>query len=120
MWGKILEKQEESKTQPATVQSKQIRSGQGGLQELMTFLFSLKIMVILLVISLIVAWITKIINQYQTSYSSGFTAVNIVNFTFMAGIGGLLFLGGLLNNKINIYLRTALMITGAIFLVLNL
>lgn len=117
---KIEEKQNKSKSEPTPIISKPMRGGRGGIQDFINFITSLKIMVLCFVLAVLVAWITKIVNQYQTSYSAGFTAVNIVNFTFMAGIGGLLLLGGLFNNKINIYLRTGLMITGGIFLVLNL
>jgi hypothetical protein len=115
----IVDEQKKPKSETNPGISKPIKSGQGGLQDLINLITSFKMMVLFLVIAVLVAWITKIINQYQT-YSSAFTAVNIVNFTFMAGIGLILFLGGLFNSKINTYLRTGLLITGGLFLVLNL
>ncbi|KYK20792.1 hypothetical protein AYK24_03650 [Thermoplasmatales archaeon SG8-52-4] len=116
----VEENQKTPKSKPTPVESKPIRSGQNGLQDIIKLITSQKIMVLCFVLAILIAWITRIINQYQPSYSDSFTAVNIINFTFMAGIGGLLLLGGLINNKINIYLRGALIITGGIFLVLNL
>ena len=116
----IVNEQTKPKSETNPGISKPIKSGQGGIQDLIYFITSFKMMVLCLVIAVLVAWITKIINQYQTTYSSAFTAVNIVNFTFMAGIGLILFLGGLFNSKINTYLRTGLLITGGLFIVLNL
>lgn len=116
----VVEEQKVPKSEKTNVISKPIGSGQGGIQDFLNFITSLRIMVICLFIAILVSWITKIIIQYQTTYSSAYDALNVVNFTFMAGIGIILFLGGLINNKINMYLRTGLIITGGLFIVLNL
>ncbi|KYK29101.1 hypothetical protein AYK20_00830 [Thermoplasmatales archaeon SG8-52-1] len=116
----IVDEQKKPKSDINPVISKPVKSGQGGFKDLINFITSFKIMVLCLIIAVLVAWITKIIIQYQTTYSSAYDALNIVNFTFMAGIGIILFLGGLFNSKINTYLRTGLIITGGLFLALNL
>ena len=90
------------------------------IKKLIDTLFTKKMIIIIFFIAVLVAWITRIINQFVYAGSTASNALNIVNFTFMAGIGAILFSGGLLNTKFDKYLRLGLIIAGALFLVQNL
>ncbi len=60
--------------------------------------FSIKVIVIGLLVAIIAAWATRLAGQFVT-FGNAALAVNILNFTFMAGAGAILLFGGLLNNK---------------------
>lgn len=109
-----------AQAQPMQTAPQPIKSAQSGVQGFIDFSLSLKIMLIGIFIALLIAWITKTVNVFLIAGTNAYNALRIVNFTFMAGAGGLLLLGGLLNDKFNIYLRAALMVTGGVFLALNL
>jgi hypothetical protein len=71
-------------------------------------LFSKMMLVIGLFIGVLIAWILRLVGQFYIH-----AALNIVYLTVMAGLGGFLICGGLLNTKLNIYVRAALIVAGA-------
>ena len=97
---------------------KPVKTGPGGMDGFIDFALSLKMMLIGLFIAVLIAWITRLVGLFV--FGNAGTAMTIINFTFMAGAGGLLLVGGLLNNKLNIYVRAALMVTGGLLLAINL
>ena len=97
---------------------KPVKTGPGGMDGFIDFALSLKMMLIGLFIAVLIAWITILVGLFV--FGNAGTAMTIINFTFMAGAGGLLLVGGLLNNKLNIYVRAALMVTGGLLLSINL
>ena len=103
---------------PVAPPPKPVKTGPGGMDGFIDFVFSLKMMVLGLFIAVLVAWITRLVGLFV--FGTAGTAMTIINFTFMAGAGGLLLVGGLLNNKLNVYVRAALMVTGGVLLSIHL
>ncbi len=114
-----VQSQPVAQPRPVAPPPKPVKTGPSGMDGFIDFVFSLKMIVIGLFIAVLVAWITRLVGQFVT-FGNASLAVNIVNFTFMAGAGGLLLVGGLLNNKLNVYVRAALMVTGGLLLAINL
>jgi hypothetical protein len=79
-------------------------------------LLSPKMMTIGLFIAVLVAWISMVVAQFLTAGTVPNSAMVIVRFTFMAGAGGLLLCGGLLNAKLNVYVRAALIAAGGVII----
>jgi len=104
--------------QPVAPPPKPVKTGPGGIEGFIDFALSLKMILIGLFIAVLIAWITRLVGLFV--FGTAGTAMTIVNFTFMAGAGGLLLVGGLLNKKLNVYVRAALIVTGGVILSLNL
>ena len=97
-----------------------MRSGGGaGFQGMIDTLLSPKMITIGLFIGVLVAWIARLVQQFLVIGTSAFSAMTILRFTFMAGVGGLLLCGGFLNNKLNIYVRAALIAAGGVIIGIN-
>ncbi|MCK4996497.1 MAG: hypothetical protein KAR55_06370, partial [Thermoplasmatales archaeon] len=87
-----------------------------GLQGMIDTLLSPKIITIGLFIGVLVAWISRIVIQFLFVGTAPYSAMVIIRFTFMAGAGGLLLCGGLLNAKLNVYVRAALIAAGGVII----
>jgi hypothetical protein len=107
-------------SQPSAQPAPQPRKSEGsGLQGLIDTLFS-KLMIILgLFIGILVAWICRVIAQFVT-WGIGNQVLNLLNFTFMAGVGLLLLGGGLFNKNFDKYIRVGLIVAGGLILAANL
>ena len=120
--------QQPAQTQPTAVSPpppKPVKTG-GGAQGFIDLIFSKMLLTIGVGICFLVAWIAKLIMQFidQWEYSLGgitsqttaFTAMYVLNFTFMAAAGLLLFGAGFLYKKYNTYIRIGLIVAGAVVL----
>ena len=107
--------------QPAQpVQPKLKKSSGTGFQVLIDTFLSMKMMILVILIGVLVAWIALIVDQFYPSTANVDRIMTILNFTFMAGVGGILLFGGLLNNKFDKYIKVALIIAGGLILAASL
>ena len=119
--------QQPVQAQPAPVAPplQPVRSG-GGAQGFIEAIFSRMILTIGVGICFLIAWIVKLVMQFidqfevtafgQATQTTAFTAMYVLNFTFMAAAGLLLFGAGFLYQKYNTYIRVGLIVAGAIIL----
>jgi len=105
---------------PPPPRPKPVKPSGAGIQGLIDTFFTTKMIVIGFFIAVLIAWIARVINQFMLLGTAASNALNIVNFTFMAGIGTMFLLCGVLNTKIDKYLRVGLIIAGALILAQNL
>ena len=103
---------------PQTKPPKPQKTGPSGMQGFIDFAFSIKMMVLGLFIAILIAWIARIVNQFVGGIVNN--VMNILNFTFMTGAGVLLLFGGLLNSKMDKLLRVGFIIAGALIIAWNL
>ena len=90
------------------------------LQGMIDTLLSPKIITIGFFIGVLVAWISRIVMQFLFVGTAPYSAMIIIRFTFMAGVGGLLLCGGFLNTKLNVYVRAALIAAGGVIVGVHL
>ena len=105
---------------PAPKPVRQPVSSGAGFEGMIETFLSAKMILLGFFIGILVAWIARIVNQFIYSGDMAYQALNIVNFTFMAGVGGLLLCGGFLNNKLDKYIRVGLIVAGGLILAANL
>jgi len=91
------------------------KSSGSGVKGLIYTVTSPMMLTIGLFIGILVAWIIRLVGQFFVH-----AAINVVNLTFMTGIGGLLLFTGLLNDKYSKYIRVGLIVAGAVILSTNL
>ena len=103
--------------QAAPMQAQPQKSGDGGMKNFIETVFSMKLIVLGLFIALLIAWITRLVGLFVIGITNPMNAVSI---TFMAGAGVILLFGGMLNSKHNKYLRLGMIISGALFLAMNI
>ena len=96
-----------------------VKKAGSDLQGMIDTLLSPKIITIGFFIGVLVAWISRIVNQFLFVGTAPYSAMIIVRFTFMAGVGGLLLCGGFLNTKLNVYVRAALIAAGGVIVGIN-
>jgi len=94
------------------------KTGPSGIQGFINFAFTIKMMMIGVFITILIGWIARIAAQF--TIGNLYKAMNVINFTFMAGTGIILLFGGILNSKLDKYLRIGLIIAGALILAANL
>ncbi|MCK4364876.1 MAG: zinc ribbon domain-containing protein [Thermoplasmatales archaeon] len=102
------------------VQPVPVKRAGPGLQGMIDTLLSPKLITIGLFIGVLVAWISRIVMQFLFVGTAPYSALLIVRFTFMVGVGGLLLCGGLLNAKLNVYVRAALIAAGGVIIGVHL
>ncbi len=107
-------------TQPMPVQKPVSKSAGTDFLGMIDTFFSVKMMVIGFFIAVLVAWIARLVNQFMMPGTMAADVLNVLNITFMAGIGAILFLGGFLNTRLDKYMRVGLLIAGALILAQNL
>jgi len=107
-----------TQTQPMPVSKPVARSGGSGFSGMIDTFFSVKMMVIGFFIAVLIAWIARLANQFIIGMAAN--VMNVLNITFLAGIGAIFLLGGVLNPKIDKYVRVGLIIAGALILAQNL
>jgi hypothetical protein len=98
------------------------RSGVSGINGIIGTFFSKQMIIIGLFIGVLIAWITKVAGDIMNFplYTLEYSIVNIVNYTFMAGVGFLLLGGGFLNCKLSKYIRIGLIVAGGLILAYNI
>jgi hypothetical protein len=102
------------------VQPKLKKSSGAGFQGLIDTFLSMKMMLLVILIGILVAWIALIVDQFYPTTNNVDRIMTILNFTFMAGVGGILLFGGLLNNKFDKYIKLALIVAGGLILATSL
>ena len=92
-----------------------VRSGGSGFSGFIKTIFSEMMLVIGFFIAILVAWILRLIGFFYAHI-----AINIMYLTVMAGLGGFLLCAGFLNKRFNVYVRAALIVSGAAIIATHL
>jgi len=103
-----------------------VKSG-AGMHGFIETVFSKMFLTIGVGVCLLIAWICKLIMQFidqfeisrttgMATQTTGYTALYVLNFTFLAGAGIILLFAGILYMKYKLHVRLGLIIAGAFLL----
>ncbi|UCB58391.1 MAG: zinc-ribbon domain-containing protein [Thermoplasmatales archaeon] len=113
-----------SKPQQATpalaYKPKPPKNSGSGAQGFINFAFKPVMLTIGIFVGLLIGWIGEILDEIAVANTLLDEVGGILNFTFIAGVGGLLLCAGFLNTKYSSHIRIALIVAGAIILAANL
>jgi len=98
------------------------RSGGSGIKGIVDTFLTKQMIMLGFFFGVLISWIAKIVGDVFSFDTNSllYGIVNIVNYTFMAGVGFLLLSGGFLNIKLSKYIRVGLIVAGALILAANI